>query len=143
MYEGFYLAKELRDEQQKAIRLERMDQLEQRVYEQSSSVVEALLAFAEIDPHQAEPPPAWVEAYGQEGAEQRLRIAKAAWLPQSVFPAGGKLALQAMTGISRGRAYRNAKLTQNNINVKVISLPAPTSREHPGPTVYEVRDLEE
>lgn len=142
MYEGHKLARELRDEEQKAIRLERMDQLEQRVYEYAGGIVEALLAFGEVTPDQQEPPAEWVKQYGREGAEQRLRMAKAGWMPQAIFPAGGKIALQAMTGIARGRAYRNAKLTQNNFNVK-IALPAPTSREHPGPTVYEVRDLEE
>lgn len=142
MYEGFFLQAELKDEKQKLIRQERMEALEQRVYEHAGGVVEALLAFTEIDPQQADPPPDWVERYGEVAARQRLQVAKAAWLPAASFPAGGKLAVQVLTGITRGRQHRNQKLTQNNINVK-IALPAPTSREHPGPVVYEVRDLEE
>lgn len=142
MYEGFHLAKELKDENQKLIRQERMEALEQRVYEHAAQVVEALLAFSEISPQQTDPPPAWIEQYGEEGARQRLQVAKAGWWSQANAPVAAKLSVQVMTGISRGQKYRQAKLTQNNINVK-IALPAPTSREHPGPTVYEVRDLEE
>lgn len=142
MYEGFKLAKELKDENQKLIRQERMEALEQRVYEHAAQVVSALLSFAEVSPQQAEPPPGWIEEFGEEGARQRLEVAKAGWLPQSVAPNAAKLSVQVMTGISRGQKYRNQRLTQNNINVK-IALPAPTSREHPGPTQYEVRDLEE
>ena len=53
---------------------------------------------------------------------------------------GFKFAAQASIGISKARSYR-VKLTQNNLNVK-LTLPAPTTAEHPGSTVYEVRDLE-
>jgi hypothetical protein len=142
MYEGFYLAKELKDEKQKLVRQERMEELELRVYEHAGGVVEAFLSFADVHPQQTEPPPDWVERYGYDAACKRLAVAKGGWLPVSQAPAGAKTAAQLLTGITRGRAHRNQKLTQNNINVK-IALPAPTSREHPGPTVYEVRDLEE
>jgi hypothetical protein len=140
--EGFYLRKELKDEKLKAERFERMEQIEQRVYEHAAGIVEALMSFHEVDPHQTEPPEAWIEQYGEKAARQRLAIAKTGWLPASVAPHVYKLTVNLMTGISRGRNYKQMKLTQNNINVK-IGLPAPTSKEHPGPTVYEVRDLEE
>jgi hypothetical protein len=141
MYEGFHLQQELKDEKKKETRMARIEELENEIFERAAGVVNAYLSFAEVTPHQAEPPPEWVEQYGLLGAQQRLAIAKAGWLPASVAPAGAKLAIQAQIGISRGRAYRHARLTQNNLNVK-ISLPAPTTSEHPGPTVYEVRDLE-
>jgi hypothetical protein len=141
MYEGFYLRKELLDEKAKETRMARIEELENEIFERAAGVVNAYLSFAEVTPQQQEPPPEWVEKYGPEGAKQRLAIAKAGWLPASVAPAGAKLAVQAQIGISRGRAYKQARLTQNNLNVK-ISLPAPTSTDHPGPTVYEVRDLE-
>lgn len=142
MAEGFYLRQELRDEKQKEARLARIEELEQRVFEQASGVVEATFAFHEVSPGQTEPPAAWVEQYGLEAAKQRLEVAKNGWLPASMAANAVKLAVQYMAGSSRGRAYRNQKLIQNNLNVK-IALPAPTSREHPGPTTYEVRDLEE
>jgi len=141
MYEGFYLRKELKDEKQKELRLARIEELENEIYERAAGVVNAYLSFAEVRHDQEEPPPAWVEEYGLEAARQRLIIAKAGWLPASIAPAGAKLAAQVQVGITRGRAIRGAKLTQNNLNVR-IALPAPTSNEHPGPVVYEVRDLE-
>lgn len=140
MNEGFALRQELADEKLKETRLARIEQLENEVFERSVGVLNAALAFVEVDPDQIEPPESWVEEYGLEAARQRLKIAKMGYLPASIAPNGFKLALQAQTGISRGRAYR-VKLTQNTLNVK-IALPAPTTAEHPGPTVYEVRELE-
>lgn len=141
MSEGFYLRKELRDEKQKELRLARIEELENEIYERAAGVVNAGLSFTEIDPKQEHPPQAWIDEYGEEGARLRLIAAKSLWLPASVVPAGFKLAAQVQVGITRGRAFRSARLTQNNLNVR-IALPAPTSAEHPGPTVYEVRDLE-
>lgn len=130
-----------RDPVLKEQRLARIEQLEDEVFEQSVSTVQEFLAFREIRHDQTEPPPQWVEMYGEEEALRRLNLAKAGWLPASISPVGVKVALAAMNGISRGRAYR-VKVTQNNLNVK-IALPAPTTTAHPGPITYEVRDLEE
>jgi len=141
MYEGFYLRKELKDPAQKEIRLARIEELENEIFERASGVVNAVLSFTEVTHDQDEPPAEWVAELGREAAVQKLRIAKLGYLPASIAPNAIKLALQAQVGIARGRAYRGAKLTQNNVNVR-IALPAPTSAEHPGPTVYEVRDLE-
>ncbi len=140
MHEGFALRKELNDEKAKETRLARIEELENEVFERAVGVVNAALAFVEVTPQQEEPPENWVTEFGLEAARQRLQIAKMGYLPASMAPNGFKLALQAQVGISRGRAYR-VKVTQNNLNVK-IALPAPTTAAHPGPTVYEVRDLE-
>lgn len=140
MYEGFALRKELADEKQKALRLARIEELEQEIFERACGIVNAALSFHEVAPNQTEPPEAWVAELGPEAAKQKLEIAKASWLPQSLAPNGFKLAAQVATGIARGRGYR-AKITQNTLNVK-ISLPAPTTREHPGPITYETRKLD-
>lgn len=140
MSEGFLLRHELKDEKLKETRLARIEELENEIFERASGVVNAGLSFTEIDPYQPDPPPQWVEQYGEEGAQLRLRAAKAMWAPASMAPSGFKLAAQVMAGIARGRGYR-VRVTQNNLNVK-IALPAPTTAEHPGPIVYEVRDLE-
>lgn len=140
MSEGFYLARELKDQDAKLARMARIEELENEVFERAGGIINAGLAFADVDPKQVDPPEAWIAEYGEDAARKRLEVAKSMWLPASVAPAGMKLALQAWTGISRGRGYR-MKVTQNNLNVK-IALPAPTTPEHPGPVVYEVRDLE-
>lgn len=131
---------ELRDEAQKETRLARIVELEDRIFERAAGVVEAFLSFHEVTPHQESPPPDWVERFGEDGAAQRLAVAKAGWLPQSVAPAAAKLGAQVMAGIARGRGYR-VKLTQNSINVK-IELPAPTSSQHPGGETYPVKEIE-
>ena len=140
MTQGFYLRKAFKDPEEKEARLARIEELENEVFEKAASIVGVALDFTQVSHNQDEPPPEWVEMYGQEQAEQRLRLAKSMWLPASVAPNGTKLAMQAMAGISRGRAYK-MKITQNNINVK-LALPAPTTADHPGPITYEVRDLE-
>ncbi len=140
MYEGFLLRQEFKDEAKKADRLARLEELENQIFERASAVVNAALSFVEIDPNATDPPQSWIDEYGEEVARQRLKVAQSLWLPASVVPAGFKLASQAMTGISRGRAYK-VRITQNTMNVK-LTLPAPTTNEHPGATVYEVRDLE-
>jgi hypothetical protein len=140
MSQPFALAKQLQDEQAKEARLARIVEMEDRVYELASGVVEAALSFHEVDPQQPEPPEEWVKLYGQTAAEQRLRVAKSGWEPASVAPSGVKLAAQVAAGISRGRGYRT-KLTQNNLNVK-IELPAPTSSQHPIGDGYAVKDIE-
>lgn len=140
MPEAFYLSRELRDEKQKELRLARIEELENETYERASGVLNAVLAFSEVAPNQEDPPEAWVKEYGEQGARQRLAIAKMGYYPQSVAPNGFKLAAQIVIGSQRARGYR-MKATQNNLNV-TISLPAPTTAEHPGPVAYEVRDLE-
>ena len=132
---------DLKNPDKKAERLARIEQLESEVFEQAAGVVNQILAFREVKHDQKAPPPEWVAEFGPEEAQKRLEVAKAAWLPQSLSPAGFKYAISTMLGISRARQYK-VKLTQNNLNVK-IALPAPTTAAHPGPVTYEVRDLEQ
>jgi len=140
MQSGYELAKEFRDDAAKETRLARIEELETAVLEQSAQVVQAILAFSEISPQQQEPPPDWVTMYGEEGARQRLAVARNGWAPASLAASGGKLAQQMMVGILRGRGYRN-KVAVRNLNVK-IALPAPTSQAHPGPELFAVKDIE-
>ena len=142
MSEGFALRKELADENLKQARMARIEELENQVFEHAGGILGAALSFSEVFPNQTEPPPDWVERYGRQGALQRLEVAKSGWLPASMAPNALKLAAQLWTGVVKGRGYRQGKLVQNNINVK-IGLPAPTTREHPGPITYETRDIEE
>lgn len=135
------LGQEHRDPKLKEARLARLEELENQVFERAHGILEAVLSFHEVEPNQTEPPADWIQRYGEEGAKQRLQVAKSGWLPQSIAPNATKLAAFVQAGILRARRFNAGKLTQNNINVK-IALPPPTTAEHPGEVVYEVRDLE-
>lgn len=141
MYEGYYLRKELKDEKKREERMARIEEIENEVFEHCAGIAQAFLSFHEVTPNQAEPPPEWVEQYGEKAAQQRLNVAKAGWLPPSHAPAAVQNAFKAMVGVSRGRKFNNRVLNQT-VNAQII-LPAPTNTEHPGPVQYETRELEE
>lgn len=139
--DGLALFKELQDEQKKLARLARIEALQDRVYDHAAGVVEATLAFHEVTPDQEDPPPAWIEEYGEAGARERLRIAKAGWMPPSLAPAAVKLAVQVMAGIDRGRGHRT-KIHARELNVQ-IQLPPPVSGQEPlRPPEYPTKRLE-
>lgn len=127
-------------QEEKELRIQRLTEMEDRIYERSAGIIEAFLSFHEVAPDQVEPPKGWIDEYGIEGALQKLLVAKAGWLPPSQAPSTFKLATQVFTAITRGRGG-NGRVVANQVNVK-IALPPPTTREHPGQQVYEVKDLE-
>jgi hypothetical protein len=124
-------------------RLERIAEIEDKVFDISNQVVLAHLAFTEVEPDQQEPPEEWVQQFGYVAAKRRLIVAKAGYLRASEMPSAVKLAVMVRTSISRAysQQHRGAG-AMNQVNVK-IALPAPTSVEHPGEEVYEIRDLDE
>lgn len=137
---GYALRQELKDEKLKEARLARIEELEQNLLETAAGIIEAGMSFHEVTPDQADPPPEWVEQYGEKAARQRLAVAKAGWMPQSLAPAALPLSVRMYVGIMRGRGHK-VRLTQNNLNVQ-IALPAPTSKEHPGTEVYATKEIE-
>ena len=138
--ERWHLRRILKDPELKAERLARIEELEDEVFEKACGILNGALDFYQVTHDQKEPPPEWVAEYGQEGAKQRLAVAKAGWLPQSVAPNAFKLAAQVRIGVLKGRQWNHQQVTQN-LNVKLV-LPTPTTAEHPGPTTYETRELE-
>lgn len=136
----YALRQELKDEKQKALRIARMEELEDALLETAAGIVGAAMSFHEVSPNQKDPPPAWVAEYGEEAARQRLAVAKAGWMPSSLMPAAIPLSVRMYVGIQRGRGHK-VRLTQNNLNVQ-ISLPAPTSKEHPSGESYPVKEID-
>lgn len=134
------IVRELKSAEKREERLARIEELENELMEKCAHVISDYLSFREVTHDQKDPPQAWIDELGEEEARKKLNVAKAAWLPPSLAPAGPTLAARMSVGIARGRNYR-VKMTQNNLNVK-IALPAPTSSANPGPVTYEVRDLE-
>lgn len=121
-------------------RITRLRDLEDTILLRASNVVDAAMAWGEIECNTAEPPSAWIEAMGYGAAKQRLNVAKAAWMPQSQAPVGLKLAVAVQVGIAKARGQgKNAGV--QNLNVQIV-LPAPTSKEHPAEEVREVIDVD-
>lgn len=127
-------------ERQKA-RLQRMLDIEDEVYQTAAGVLKANLDFYQVDPTQAEPPAEWVELYGPEAAKQRLAVARAGWMPESLAPSAVKRAERVVIGIGRARRHMAQQLGPSEINVK-LELPAPTSAAQPGAPEYPVLEIE-
>ena len=135
------LLREVHGEEGKASRLARMLDIEDEVFQTAAGVVQASLDFFQVRPDQPDPPPEWVERYGAEAARQRLEVAKAGWMPQSLAPSAVKLASQVVTGIARARRHSAMNAGPREINVK-IALPAPTSAGMPGAPEYPSKEVE-
>lgn len=133
-------SRDLKDPEQREQRLARLEDMENEIFHRAAGVLNAVMSFHEVTPHQQEPPPEWVEEFGPEGAKQRLAVAKTGWLPQSLAPNATKLATQVATGILRARGHRAAKV--NNTFNATINLPPPATRQAPGPEVYPVKEIE-
>lgn len=141
MFEQAKLLNLLRDPVAKEERLAKILEIEDRIADKANQVIDAIVHFGEIDPEQAEPPIEWEHMYGAEGAKQRFRVMQASWLPAKEAPVALRLVTQVKVGIDRARAHKVE--TQNNtINVQMLTLPAPTSVEHPGKTHYAVIDVD-
>jgi hypothetical protein len=100
-----------------------------------------MLDFHLVEPQQQEPPPEWVAQYGEQAARQRLAVAKAGWMPNSLKPSGVDVATRVVTAISRARGSRQQSLGPAEINVK-LTLPVPTSASQPGAPVYPSKEIE-
>lgn len=82
---------------------DRIRESEDRILEKSAWTIDAALDFATAMVH-AQPPPEWVEAFGREKAEERLRIAQAALSSPSKVPFGLVLAQKAHAAITKARS---------------------------------------
>jgi hypothetical protein len=120
------------DEAETLARLERMEQIEERLFSNAAGILDAHGAFGLIEPEAAEPPEEWVRQYGAEHAHQRLRVAKTGWVPKGQTPSGVDMAGKLFTGIAaaRARRYQRQDAEPQALPV-VITLPAPTSQQYP------------
>lgn len=121
-------------------RLAKMREVEDEVLQRALGNLNAIQSFSEISPDEENPPESWVQEYGLEAATKRLALAKAGWRPMKDAPFGAVQSLQIAVGYAKARGQQ-VNLAAGELNVK-ISLPAPTTAEHPGEVVYEVREIE-
>jgi len=120
-------------------RLARMREIEDEILQTALGNVAAIQDATSISPEEENPPEEWVERFGKEAAEKRLYAAKWGWKAQKEAPLWAIQALQMVVGIAKARG-QSVRVGTLELNAR-ISLPAPTTSEHPGPVVYEVRDI--
>jgi len=98
-------------------KLERLRDVEDDILAKSLEVVRATLKFGELDPATMNSeeagyamPDSWMEEFGGDvdKANEALRIAKAAWLPNKDAPIGIILAQKTLVGIVKARATEKA-----------------------------------
>lgn len=129
-----------RDPEAVALRQSKIAALEDEVFRTSVGVVQAMLDFHLVTPDQQDPPIDWVREYGELAARQRLAVAKAGWMPNSLKPSGLDVATRIVTGIARARGSRQVT-GPAEINVR-LTLPQPTSAAQPGAPVYPTKEVE-
>jgi hypothetical protein len=123
----------------KELRLARMREIEDECLQRAIGNCNAIQCFSEVSRDEENPPESWVQELGLEAAQKKLAIAKEGWKPQKEAPFGAIQAMQIMIGIAKARG-QSVRVGTLELNAR-ISLPAPTTSEHPGPVVYEVRDI--
>lgn len=96
----------------------------ERVVALSREIVEAGLSFADIGPADTDPPPAWVQTWGVEGATRRFRVARAAWLPSREAPSAIAIATDVLKMDARVKAAsKGAPLPQLNVAIQLNITP--------------------
>lgn len=131
------------EQQSEALREERsrrMQEMEDALLSTSDQIIDAHLAFQELSPGATEPPAAWVEQYGAEGARLRFQVAMSGWGSVKDRPSGVALAMEYKKGMTRARAYRE-QARQIYLNAKIV-LPPPTSPELPGAPEYPELEID-
>jgi hypothetical protein len=94
---------------------DRLRGVENDLFEASLQVSADMLAFCEIEPGEKNVPQPWIEKYGLERAQKRLRVAQASWSSGKDAPVALKHAALLAVGIIRSRAAEKAAPRQLNI----------------------------
>jgi hypothetical protein len=102
--------------------------LRSRLLEGSMKVMDAVMAAADIDPEQKEPPEQWVNEYGRQEAERRFRVARYGLLPMKEVPSFIPLTQKTLLALTAQDA-KGPQETHNTLNVALVSLTAPVPRE--------------
>jgi hypothetical protein len=112
--------------QEKLMHREELRSIEDGLLKASMGVVDAALAFRDIDPEDEGVPDEWVKRYGMVEAIKRHRIARACWAPASKAPIGVVLAQKLMVGIVKARAAESDGPRELNLTMVQMTAPMPT-----------------
>jgi hypothetical protein len=109
-----------------------LESLELELLEQALYVVRGAMRFGEIEPDSDTPPQPWIDRFGAEEAERRLRYARAG---HASNPAGLRVALTLVQSILKSQSAKVEDHNPLNVDTKVI-----LSELQPGD--YPVKSLE-
>lgn len=115
----------LSQSERRELSLDEFKAMEDELLAEAASGLSAAMAWPEIDQGTEEPPEEWVEKLGRKKAEQKLRVANAAWLPNSEAPVGLKMMQSVFIGITRVRSGDGAPNTTLNYTVVELAVAPP------------------
>lgn len=108
-----------------AAAIERVREIEDRLFDRHSRVLEDVALFREIDPGQKEPPEEWVKEYGKREAERMFRLAQAAWLPKKAAPAGIDVSRAVVASMIKSKSE---KASGDTFNIGIFMPPPEVDR---------------
>jgi hypothetical protein len=107
-------------------RVRQIKSFEEQILVRALEVSDSVLRFAEIEPTDTQPPEEWIRELGEKAAQERFRIAKAAWMGANEAPIGIKTSAQLAASIIKARSTEKSGPKQLNIGVVHLSAPIPT-----------------
>lgn len=113
---------------------DRLQDVEDSLRTESLLVLSDAMAFADIDPKDENPPAEWIKMLGLKRAEQRFRVAKAAWESAKEAPVGIKVAAQIWAAILKVRSGDSGIKPLNMTLVNVVAKNAP---------IYDEQEVED
>lgn len=78
-----------------------------QLFQETTTILQSALAFADIEPGATEPPQEWIDRFGEDGALKRFRIAQYAQLTHKDAPIGLEIATKVAVGITKAKLDRS------------------------------------
>lgn len=113
-------------------RADRIADIEEELHEEAATILKDAMHFMDVEPGPLDPetgerlppqpPAAWVAELGEEGAKRRLRTAQHALSSSKDAPVGLKLAKDALVGMAKVKAVKNAPA--RTLNMIVVNMTA-------------------
>lgn len=112
-----------------------LEKKQRQLFSDAAAILEPVLQFNQIDPKSEAPPDEWTILYGERGALERWRVAKAAWLSPKEAPIGIKVAKDIAVGISKSIAAEKG-------GPKVLNMQFVTVARSKAPALYPEEEVD-
>lgn len=101
--------------------VDRLKEIELELLEKANVIVQDAMSFYELDDAAKEPPPGWIDKYGEDEAWRRFRRVIAGQASGAFAPIGVKVATNVMTSIIK-KSKEEDRSPQLNIRVAELQL---------------------